>query len=75
MSYDHQSPSDRADMEPDYPVRFPTDFDTGAHYCPECGEPECDVSDDAWEAGEAMCPKCWAAESAHSPPMVVGGEK
>jgi hypothetical protein len=40
-------------------IPFPCDEATGAHYCPMCGEPEADVSVEAFEVfGEAMCPDC-----------------
>lgn len=51
MSYDHQSPSDRADMEPDEPDAV----------CEDCGEflDATEVNVEAFEAtGQMLCAGC-----------------
>ena len=40
-------------------MNLPTDSATGATFCPHCGEPEPDVSVEAFEVfGLLVCPDC-----------------
>lgn len=45
------------------PARLPTDGATGESFCPRCGEPDPEVSVEAFEVyGDVMCVECADAE-------------